>query len=76
MIAGLAIASWETMFHRTWLMATGACSLAEYEAMMSEKMAASVEAAMAFMGGQGSHAMLTPYLDRAEANATRLRNKG
>ena len=50
--------------------------MAEYEAMVFEKMAASVEAAMAFMGGQGSHAMLTPYLDRAEANATRLRNKG
>ena len=53
-------------------MATGACSLAEYEAMMSAKVAASVEAAMAFMDGQGSHAMFTPYLGRAEANATRL----
>lgn len=57
-------------------MAMGTCSLAEYEAMMSEKMPASVEAAMAFMGGQGGHAILTPYLDRAEANVARLRVKG
>ena len=70
------MASWETIFHRTWLIAMGTCSLAEYEAMVSEKMAASVETAMAFMGGQGSYAMLAPFLHRAEANATRLRSKG
>jgi muramoyltetrapeptide carboxypeptidase LdcA involved in peptidoglycan recycling len=75
MVAGLAMASWETIFRRTWLMATGACSFLEYEAMLSEKMAASVEAVMAFMGGQGTHAILAPYLDRAEANAIRLRAK-
>lgn len=75
MVAGLAIASWETIFHRTLLMAMGTCSFVEYEAMLSEKMAASVEAAMALIGGQGSHAILAPYLDRAEANAIRLRAK-
>lgn len=56
-------------------MATGTCSIVEYEAMLSEKMAASAEAAMAFVGGQGSYAILVPYLDRAEANAIRLRAK-
>lgn len=75
MVAGLAIASWETVFHRTWLMAMGTCSLLEYEAMLSEKLGASMEAAVAFIGGQGTCAILAPYLDRAEANAIRLRTK-
>lgn len=75
MFADLVMASWETILHRTWLMAMGTCSLVEYEAMLSEKVAASVEAAVAFMGGQGARAILAPYLDRAEANAVRLRAK-
>ena len=75
MVADLALASWETIFHRTWLMAMGTCSLVEYEAMLSEKVAASMEAAVAFIGGQGTRAIFAPYLDRAEANAVRLRAK-
>ena len=74
-VASLATASWETMFHRTWMMAMGTCSFVEYEAMLLEKLAASMEAAVAVIGGQGTHAILAPYLDRAEANATRLRSK-
>jgi hypothetical protein len=73
MMAHLAIASWETIFYRSLLMAKGACSISEYQRMYLEKAAATQSAALAVLGGKGDAAVLSPYLSRARANARRLR---
>jgi hypothetical protein len=75
MMAELGLASWETILHRTTLMASGACTIEEYFRMVGEKMIAMV---------LSGHALCTPSLDpwsaavapfhsRATANARRLR---
>ncbi len=73
MYAELALASWETVWHRTALMATGACTRAEYQLMVHEKMNALQLASMALLTGQAADAVLQPYHKRATANARRLR---
>ena len=73
MMAELAAASWETMWHRTTLMMFGMCSAAEYERMVSEKMHASQAAAFALMNGESAEAVIMPYHKKAVANAKRLR---
>jgi len=70
----LAMASWETIFHRSLLMASGTCSVAEYQRMVSEKMAASQQAAFAMMTGRSPDAVMAPYVKAARANAKRLRS--
>ena len=40
MMTHLTFASWETIFHRTMMMAQGTCSAAEYQRMGMEKAAA------------------------------------
>ena len=67
------MASWETIFHRTVMMATGTCSAAEYQSMVSEKMAASHASMSALMAGESGEAVIAPYLTAASANAKRLR---
>ena len=69
----LTFASWETIFHRTVLMASGTCSAAEYHSMVSEKMAASQASIRALMTGGNGVAVIAPYLKAASANAKRLR---
>ena len=73
MCAELALASWETVWHRTALIATGACTAAEYELMVHEKMSAMHLASMALLTGQAADAVVRPYHKRATANARRLR---
>ena len=73
MFTELAMASWETVWHRTALMATGACSAAEYKQMVQEKMLAMQLAGVALMTGQSTEAVLRPFHKRATANAKRLR---
>ncbi len=73
MLAQLTMASWETIFHRTSMMARGTCSPAEYRKMTMEKSAALQSAAVALMTGRGQAAMVAPFLTRARANAKRLR---
>jgi hypothetical protein len=73
MMAELAAASWETVWHRSTLMMSGACSMAEYERMMSEKMRAMQLATAAIIAGEGPEAILHPFHKRATANAKRLR---
>ncbi|HET6607857.1 MAG TPA: hypothetical protein VFG62_14355 [Rhodopila sp.] len=75
MMAKLAIASWETIFYRSLMMAQGTCSLIEYQRMCLEKAAAAQSATLALMAGKGDAAVIAPYLSRARANARRLRNK-
>ena len=67
------MASWETVWHRTALMATGACSNAEYEQMMREKMSAVHLSSVALMSGRQAADVLRPFHIRATANAKRLR---
>ncbi len=69
----LAVASWETVWHRTALMATGACSPAEYERMVSEKMRAVHQSSLALMAGRQAEDVLRPFHKHATANARRLR---
>ena len=69
----LAIASWETVWHRTALMASGECSIAEYERMVSEKMRAMHQAGVALATGKQAEDVLRPFHRGATANAKRLR---
>jgi len=73
--AELAWASWETVMHRTMMMAQGTCSLAEYQSMVDEKTAAALEiSGLLFSPNSASaQALLTPWHSRATANAKRLR---
>jgi len=73
MMTELAMASWETIWHRTALMATGACSAAEYSRMVHEKMRALQLSGQALMEGRDTEAVLRPFHRRATANAKRLR---
>ena len=73
MMARLTAASLETIFHRTTLMAKGACSPAEFQRMVMEKSTAAQRSIMAAMTGKSSAAVVSPYLSRARANAKRLR---
>jgi hypothetical protein len=77
-MAELALASWETIAHRSRMMALGACTPAEYRRMAAEKMRAAEASSMALFRRSGSAAaaaMLAPWLSRARSNARRLRRK-
>ena len=74
-MARLTAASWETIFHRSAMMAQGTCSAAEYHRMVAEKVAAMQASTLAMMTGRGTAAVMAPYLNRTRANARRLRRK-
>jgi hypothetical protein len=74
MLAELAMAASEAVFHRTWLMATGQCSPAEYERMLAEKLqAARLTGRLAWSHGADWAALLAPWHRAAQRNAARLR---
>jgi hypothetical protein len=73
MMTQLTLASWETIYRRSLMMAQGTCSVAEYQRMVTEKAAAMQASAFALMTGRGNAAALAPYLKRSRANARRLR---
>jgi hypothetical protein len=75
MMASLTAASWETIFHRTMMMAQGTCSAAEYQRMGMEKAAAMQRSMAVLMTGGSQTAVLAPFVTRARANAKRLRRK-
>jgi hypothetical protein len=75
MMAELTMASWETVFHRSLMMAQGTCSAAEYQRMGLEKAAAMGSAMTALMTGRSQAAVLSPFVTRARANAKRLRRR-
>jgi hypothetical protein len=75
MMARLTAASWETIFHRSVMMAQGTCSAVEYQRMAAEKAAAAQSAMLALMTGGSPAAVMAPYVTRARANAKRLRRK-
>lgn len=74
-MALLSAASWETITRRTLLMVQGTCSSAEYRRMVTEKTAAIQTAMSAMVRGKGQAAMVAPFVNRARANAHRLRRK-
>ena len=74
MMTELAVASWETVWHRTTLMATGACTAAEYERMVGEKVHAIQVASVALLNGDHAEEVLRPFHLHATANAKRLRS--
>jgi hypothetical protein len=75
MMARLTMASWETIFHRSVMMAQGTCSMAEYELMMAEKFAAMQTSMLAAARGRSHAAVLAPFVSRARSNAKRLRRR-
>lgn len=75
MMTQLTLSSWETIYHRTVMMAQGTCSAAEYQRMVMEKAAAMQASTLALMTGRGQAAAMAPYLVRSRANAKRLRRK-
>ncbi len=75
MMTELTLASWETVYRRSLMMAQGRCSAVEYQRMVMEKAAAMQASTLAVMSGRGKAAALAPYLVRSRANAKRLRRK-
>ncbi len=75
MMAELAAASWETVWHRSLLMMSGQCTSVEYQQMVTEKMSALQLAGTAMFSGHDAEAILRPFHKRATANARRLRRK-
>ncbi|HEY1414170.1 MAG TPA: hypothetical protein VGF36_18645 [Rhodopila sp.] len=75
MMTQLTLSSWETIFHRSMMMAQGTCSVAEYQRMVMEKAAALQASTLALMTGRGHAAALAPYMVRSRANARRLRRR-
>jgi len=74
MLVELAMAASETIFHRTWLMATGQCSPAEYQRMLAEKLkAAQLTGRLAMTQPTYAPALLAPWHRAARRNAKRLR---
>lgn len=73
MMTELAAASMETIWHRSTLMWTGACTATEYQRMVVEKMTAMHLAGTAMLTGGDAEAVLRPFHKRATANARRLR---
>ena len=74
-MAELALASWQTIMLRGALVASGACSAAEYQRMVLEKLTAAQRSAMvmALSGGRcTAEAVLAPWRRSARANARRL----
>ncbi len=71
----LTMASWETIFRRTLMMATGNCSPAEYQRMAAEKLQAAQQSMVALATGRGQAAALAPYVARTRANVRRLRKQ-
>ena len=73
MLAQLTIASWETIWHRSLMMAQGTCTAAEYQRMTAEKLAAGMASMTALTMGRSHAAVLAPFVTRTRANARRLR---
>jgi hypothetical protein len=77
MMAELAWASWETIARRTLMMAQNSCSIAEYNRMVYEKTAATLEISRVLASpiSASAEALLMPLHSRATANAKRLRKR-
>ena len=78
MLGEMMLASVETIARRTWMMAQGRCSAAEYRRMVVEKAEAAQASATALARARSkrqAEAVLTPWHRRVTANAKRLRKR-
>jgi hypothetical protein len=78
MAAQDGMASFEVIARRTMMMATGACSPAEYRRMVAEKKKAATRstATLVKTGGRASaKSLLAPWHQGVTANVKRLRRK-
>jgi hypothetical protein len=76
MMFELAMASAETIAHRTVLMATGRCTPMEYARMMAEKLRAVQQTTrIALSPGANGTTLLAPWHSAAKRNSKRLRRK-
>ena len=77
MMAELAWASWETIARRSLMMAQNSCSIAEYNRMIYEKTAATLEISRVLASPvcASPEALLRPLHSRATANVKRLRKR-
>ena len=75
LMARMMADSWETIWHRSMMMAQGTCSVGEYQRMVDEKATAMRRSMKALMTGQSQSAVVAPFANRARANAKRLRRK-
>jgi hypothetical protein len=73
LIAELTVFSWETFAHRSAMMMQGACTMAEYQRMVLEKVRAAQLSGIAILFGRGRRAALAPWHRTVRANARRLR---
>jgi hypothetical protein len=79
LLAETALASWETIAHRTTMMAAGRCSDREYRRMVTEKLRAAQRSGLSLMTGALSPdllaSLLHPWHRGARSNAKRLRRR-
>ena len=78
MMTELAIASWETIAYRSWMMALGSLPQAEYDRMISEKAEAVQRSGLALLAPWDAAvavSLVAPWHRRAKANARRLRRQ-
>lgn len=78
MLTELTLASWETIARRTWMMASGTCTRAEYHRMMLEKTSAAQRSAALLLEPSAMFdvaAIIAPWHGRAASNARRLRRR-
>ena len=73
MFVELTISSLETIARRSMLMATGACTLGEYTAMVTVKMGALQSSTLTMLTGGSLSSVMAPWHAGATANAKRLR---
>jgi hypothetical protein len=73
----LTLASWETIGHRTLMMARGTCSAMEYARMVHEKAVASRRSSVLLSRSKPPtlSALIEPWHRKATANARRLRRR-
>lgn len=77
-VAELAIASWETMTHRSLMMVLGTCTRAAYQRMLLEKLSATQRSVLLRCqpwDGLDVTALPDLWHQRAAANARRLRQQ-
>jgi hypothetical protein len=77
MLTALGIASAQTIALRAAMMAAGTCTAAEYRRMVREKATAALQTSLkaASWPPASATALLTPWHNKAAANAKRLRRR-
>jgi hypothetical protein len=78
MMTQLALSSFETVLRRSWLIASGTCSYAEYQRMLLEKVEAAGHSAKAVARVPDAGYLVqivSPWHAGATANAKRLRRR-